>query len=167
MRLLIDGYNLLFQSGLLPRRRGPDGLERARRALLRTLAGLLRPEEVGQTVIVFDARQRPAQASPNEFLDGITVRYAVDYPEADELLEELIRRESTPKRLTVVSSDHRVLQAARRRRAIGVAAEAWWDERLQQRGRSPDPRDDEDESHVEKPDVGNPFPQGYGDDLQL
>ena len=33
-------------------------------------------------------------------------------------IEELIRKESAPRRLTVVSSDHRVQRAARRRKAM-------------------------------------------------
>ena len=159
MRVLIDGYNLLFQSGLLPRRRGPDGLQRARRSLIRHLARLLEPEAVERTVVVFDAQQQPPGIDTVEKLHGITVLYAVNYEDADELLEELIRREPTPKRLLVVSSDRRIQRAARRPRAHPVDSFEWWNE-LQSPGPGRDePLDDEDE---EKPDIGNPFPEGYG-----
>jgi uncharacterized protein len=136
MSILIDGYNLLHHSGLLPRRLGPGGLERARRALLGTLGGLLTPDEAAQTVIVFDAKESPIDGSEKEQFQGIQVRYAVEYDEADELLEELIRRDPTPKKLLVVSSDLRVRRAARRRRAQSEASETWFDS-LQQRRRTP------------------------------
>lgn len=137
MSILIDGYNLLHHSGLLPRRLGPGGLERARRALLGTLGGLLTPKEAAQTTVVFDANKSPPDGTPTERIQGIQIRYAVEYEEADELLEELIRREPTPKKLLVVSSDLRVQRAARRRRAHTESSETWFDS-LKQRRQTPD-----------------------------
>ena len=46
---------------------------------------------------------------------GLQVRFAVRQDEADDLIEELLRRESAPRRLILVSDDHRLQQAARRR----------------------------------------------------
>jgi hypothetical protein len=53
------------------------------------------------------------------------VRFARDYPTADDLIEELITANHTPRQLTVVSSDHRLHRAARRRRAIARDSDGW------------------------------------------
>ena len=44
-----------------------------------------------------------------------------------DLIEELIAAHATPKRLTVVSSDHRIQVSARRRGALAVDSEPWLD----------------------------------------
>ena len=64
---------------------------------------------------------------------GITVRFAAQYEEADELIEELIRADSAPRRLVVVSSDHRIQRAARRRRAKAVDSDVWYAELVRAR----------------------------------
>lgn len=61
---------------------------------------------------------------------GITVRYATEHESADELLEELISKASAPRKLTVVSSDHRVQRAAKRRKARAVDSDVWYAEIL-------------------------------------
>lgn len=125
MRILIDGYNLLHVSGILRRGLGPGSLERARNALLNRLVTLLPPEERVETVIVFDAKQGPRDL-PTEFdHQGILVRFARDFEEADDLLEYLIRTHSAPRQLLVVSSDHRVQKAAKRRKAKVNDSEPW------------------------------------------
>src|SRR6056297_1890983 len=117
MVLLIVGYNVIAPVAAPARGGVPHWLELERRQLIERLAKHLPKHIAARTCVVFDAKQSPKD-QPAEFRhSGITVRFAVDYPEADDLLEELIRRHSTPKGLTVVSSDHRVQAAARRRRA--------------------------------------------------
>ena len=58
--------------------------------------------------------------------DGMTVRYASGYPDADALIEELIAEHDAPRRLLVVSSDHRVQRAARKRRAKWEDSDVWY-----------------------------------------
>lgn len=125
MALLIDGYNLLYASGFLGRRRGPGGLARARSALLNFLSATLSPAQVRRTTVVFDSRQAPVGGVSLATHRGIQVRFAVGFAEADDLIEVLIREDSAPRRLTVVSSDHRLQRAARRRRAVTVDSEDW------------------------------------------
>ena len=125
MALLIDGYNLLYASGFLGRRRGPGGLARARNALLNFLAATLSPAQVRRTTVVFDSRQAPLGGVAAATHRGIRVRFAVGFAEADDLIEVLIREDSAPRRFTVVSSDHRLHRAARRRRAVAVDSEDW------------------------------------------
>ena len=59
---------------------------------------------------------------------GLKVRFASRYPDADSLIEELILADSAPRRLMVVSSDHRLQKAARRRRARAVDSDVWYAE---------------------------------------
>jgi predicted RNA-binding protein with PIN domain len=79
---------------------------------------------------VFDAAQ-PVKDRPSEYdFQGISVRFAVDHDEADDLLEDLIRANSAPRRLAVISSDGRVQQAASRRGSTVYEAQVWLDELL-------------------------------------
>ncbi len=140
MSYLIDGYNLLHAMGLLRGRAGPTGLEKARLGLL----GLLRAvygEEAKTVTVVFDAANAPRGASPEAEYRGIHIRFAVEQEQADDLIETLIRHDSAPQRLTVVSDDRRVRQAAERRHCVVSGCEEYlrWLER-HRRQRSPSSR---------------------------
>ncbi len=126
MLLLIDGYNLLHQSDVLGRSRAEGWLHRARMRLLRTIGQHLDPELRRATCIVFDAQDPPPGRPSQESFEQIDVRYAVDYPEADDLLEELIAHHAAPGRLTVISSDHRVQRAIHRRRGFFFDSDVWY-----------------------------------------
>lgn len=125
MRLIIDGYNLLHASGILPRGRGPATLERARAALLNFLAESLEPDSLARTVVVFDAEQAPPGLPHQQTFRGLRVLFAARVESADELIEQLIGECAAPRRLTVVSSDHRIQRAARRRRARAIDSDRW------------------------------------------
>jgi predicted RNA-binding protein with PIN domain len=125
---LIDGYNLMHAAGLMRPRFGPGGLEKARRALIGVLAASL-GEEVKHCTVVFDAHVRPGghdlEASPPP-THGIEVLFAPPGEDADSVIERLIRSESTPKLLTVVSGDGRLRAAAKRRRAHSATSDEFW-----------------------------------------
>jgi hypothetical protein len=134
--ILIDGYNLLHATGILGRKVGPGTLERARNALLRFLATSLTDSERAETTVVFDANNGPPGLPREQYHQGIHVLYAQGYADADGLMEQLIRADSSPRRLVVVSSDHQVQRAARRRRATAVDSDRWHaDVCRQRRGR--------------------------------
>lgn len=133
MPLLIDGYNLLHVSGIIGRGIGPGGLHRSRMALLNFLAESLAPEELPRTTVVFDSHDAPWGLPQRQEHRGIVVRFAAKYESADELLEELIRADSAPRRLTVVSSDHRIQQAAKHRKAKPVDSDVWFSQLLHDR----------------------------------
>jgi predicted RNA-binding protein with PIN domain len=133
MSLLIDGYNLLNAVGITGRGAAASSLERSRRALLNFLAESLDPRDVSTTIVVFDSHAAPPGLPRIVNHRGLTVHFASQYDDADALLEELIRADSAPRRLTVVSSDHRIQRAARRRRAKAVDSEAWYETILHQR----------------------------------
>jgi predicted RNA-binding protein with PIN domain len=120
MHFLIDGYNLLHVMGLMRPRLGPDGLLRARRALLGRLAGALSAEE-HEVTVVFDAAEAPPDVPDEERHRGIRVLYSQRKgEEADDVIERLIQHDSAPKRLTVVSNDQRLVRAAKRRSALAM-----------------------------------------------
>ena len=133
MAILIDGYNLLHVTGIVGRGIGPGTLQRSRNALLSCIAASLDEEERLITTVVFDAHDPPPDRPHEYSQQGMRVIYAVGYADADTLLEELIRIDSAPRRLTVVSSDHRVQRAAKRRRATAVDSDVWFDELGQRR----------------------------------
>jgi predicted RNA-binding protein with PIN domain len=140
MRYLIDGYNLLHAMGVLAGRTGPGGLEKARRRLLGLLRGA-HGEQAAEVTVVFDAAGAPPGVPAEQEYQGVQVRFALRR-EADDLIEELIRRDPAPRSLTVVSDDRRLRQAARRRRCPALGCEEYLDEldrRRPPRRPTPDP----------------------------
>jgi predicted RNA-binding protein with PIN domain len=133
MPLLIDGYNLLNVTGILGRGRGPGSLERARQALLNTLVESLPGAEVARTTVVFDASESPWGVAREQRHQGMTVIFASRDEDADTVIERLIAADSSPKRLTVVSSDHRLQRAAKRRRALAIDSDKWFAQVLRDR----------------------------------
>jgi predicted RNA-binding protein with PIN domain len=133
MLLLIDGYNLLHATGIAGRGSGPGGFERSRLALLNFLAASIDPVELMHTTVVFDAREAPWGLPRIVEHGGIAVRFAAKYESADDLIIELIQAASAPRRLVVVSSDHVIQRAARRRRAKAVDSDLWYAELIRAR----------------------------------
>ena len=86
MKILIDGYNLLHVAGILGRSMGRRSLEKARLALLNRLSNLLDPDDRKETVVVFDAKDAPRHLPTEVVHKDITVRFARDFEEADDLL---------------------------------------------------------------------------------
>ncbi len=125
--VIIDGYNLLHASGLARPTYGPGDLDRARNRLLLRIADLIDDGHRSLFTIVFDAKQPPVDLPDRGQFKSMHVRYAQDHPEADDLIEELIHRHSTPKRLLVVSGDQRLRTAAKRKGAHSITSEEFLD----------------------------------------
>ncbi|MFW6169271.1 MAG: NYN domain-containing protein [Planctomycetota bacterium] len=122
--LLIDGYNLLHASGVFGKG-GRTSLESSREALLDWLGQVLDDAQRRRTTIVFDAHDAPPGLPRSARKHELRIHFSPRGTEADDMLEELIRDHSSPRALTVVSSDHRLHRAARRRKAKAVDAEQW------------------------------------------
>ena len=190
MSLLIDGYNSIYAAGIVPKGSGPGGLERSRAALLSFLAESVESAELARTTVVFDAGPDAPRGLPRSWsFRGITVRFATGYDDADALIEELIQTDSAPRQLTVVSSDHRVQRAARRRRAKAVDSDRWFSDALRERrtrsnqsledAQLAKPSNPPTEAEVARwikrfeaieglpsdPQLDGPFPPGYAEDL--
>ena len=136
VRYLIDGYNLLHAMGVLGGKVGPGGLEQARAALLGRLCGD-HSNDAGCVTVVFDAAGAPPHASAIAHYRGLQVLYAIN-GEADDVIEDLIECEATPRHLTVVSDDRRLKQAGRRRRCSVLGCQAYLDS-MEKRRRSKPP----------------------------
>ena len=133
---LIDGYNLLFAMGVLHARAGPHELEKARLRLLGLLRGTYGEASESVTVI-FDAAHAPPGLAAEQNLHGLHVRFAVGQNEADDVIEDVIRHAAAPKQLTVVSDDHRIKQAARRRHCTVLSCGDYLDWLARQRRQQP------------------------------
>jgi uncharacterized protein len=189
LSLIVDGYNLIHAAGILGRGVGPGGLERSRLALLNFIVESIDPAEIPNTTIVFDAQNAPPGLPHTLAYRGLLVRFAPSPGDADALIEELIRRDSAPRRLTVVSSDHRLQRAAKRRKARAVDSDVWYGEMAARRKRQtqagtddPSAKSDrppssseiefwltrfaDDETTVDHSPADEIFPPGYTDDVQ-
>ncbi len=131
--LLIDGYNLIAPVAAPARRPTDDWLQRERALLVGRLVKHLPSHVRRRSCVVFDAANPPAGVEDRYEADGVVVRFSVGYPEADDLIEELIQTHSAPKRLAVVSSDHRIQAAAKSRGATAFDSQPWLDELLEDR----------------------------------
>jgi predicted RNA-binding protein with PIN domain len=197
MSLIIDGYNLLHASGILGRGIGRGSLERSRSALINFLLQSLEETQLATTTVVFDAREAPRGLARVVKHGGLTVRFADPNLDADDVIETLIKADSSPRRLTVVSSDHRLHRAARRRKATAVDSDQWYAQVLRERierarHKSPTLKPSGPISEMEvrfwlrtfgleapeaaapaspesegsnPPNLENPFPPGYGEDI--
>lgn len=112
MRFLIDGYNLMHALGLAPT--AGLSLERSRLRFLDWIA-----VEIGKrshdVTVVFDSTQ--TRGGNESVYRGIRLVFA-NARTADDLIEEWVQAETAPATLTVVSNDHRLQSAARRRGCI-------------------------------------------------
>jgi predicted RNA-binding protein with PIN domain len=183
MALLIDGYNLLHVTDIFGAPAASEtALHASRQALLHFLAKALDARTRAETVIVFDAAGAPPGLPRTIVHEGITAHFARRHVSADEMLEELIDAHPAPRSLNVVSGDHRVQRAARRRGATYIDSDQWYAERQAEqrnRGEAVDaakPGPELSPEHVdywvkrfaepsatEEPE--SPFPPGYGEDL--
>jgi predicted RNA-binding protein with PIN domain len=113
MPFLIDGYNLLFTLGFSSRHWGAHALEKSREDLLEWLETALQ-EQAPSITVVFDGREEFRSRSASSRPSGLEVRFSTGQL-ADDAIEGLIRQAPNPRGLTVISSDHRIQTAARRR----------------------------------------------------
>lgn len=145
---IIDGYNFLHAARMIPRSVGPGTLQRSRRYLLRFLERRLTSRERTNTTVIFDVHQTKDEVPPTESFAQMTIINAVNYPDADTCIEELIAKHSAPKQLIVVSADHRLHRAARKRKSTPIDSEDFF-EFLNSRLSSPDQNENgsDDKSH--------------------
>jgi len=144
---LIDGYNLLHAIGLANRNLPAKGLERARIRLLDWLA----ERASGHTLrVIFDGQNSAAPSAESDHR-GVKVRFSFRQT-ADELIEEIIRVEPMPDRITVVSNDGQVREAARRRNCTVLTCEEFVDELNAKRAPAakPAPRDEREPATPEE-----------------
>ncbi|MFO0926891.1 MAG: NYN domain-containing protein [Gemmataceae bacterium] len=106
MSFLIDGYNLLYALGRLTRRSSRAAAVAARRWLADQLSDVV--------TVVFDGTVPGDEVRELQRRTQARIRFSGGQS-ADDLIEDLIAAEARPRELTVVSNDHRLQTAARRR----------------------------------------------------
>jgi predicted RNA-binding protein with PIN domain len=143
MPYLIDGYNLLYAIGRLTPRSGRAALDNARKELLRSLGAAAERDGEGVTV-VFDAATAPPGKAATRTCGRALSMFAVGQT-ADDLIEELIARPPSGQRPTVVSDDHRLKEAARRRGCPCLGCLDFYERFLQPRAAAPPKGDAEPE----------------------
>ncbi len=114
MPLLIDCYNVLHAEK-------PATLAGLGEA---SLCGLLAasPWARSGVTVVCDGRPKPHSPDP-EAVGAVVLIFSGAGRSADDVIIELIEKDSAPRRLTVVSSDRAIRKAARRRRARDWSSE--------------------------------------------
>lgn len=121
--LIIDGYNLMHAAGMARHKYGPGDLERCRKRVLHFLSQHLSAAERARTTVVFDAADAPPGFPRTAVLEQMEILFAPRGGDADTVIEELIEQHFAPRQIRLVSSDHRLQKAARRRRAKFVDSE--------------------------------------------
>jgi predicted RNA-binding protein with PIN domain len=76
--------------------------------------------------IIFDGTG-PRDKTPFDNIANLEVFFAGFGTDADTVIEDKIRANSAPRRLLIVSSDRRLRDAARTRKASAIKSEVFWD----------------------------------------
>ncbi len=117
---VIDGYNLLHT--ILKTQEGSETLSDV--ALCRTLSTYFKL--TGEKAeIIFDGTGPPDKGG-FDGMSNLEVSFAGLGTDTDTVIEGKIRTSTAPKGLIIVSSDRRLRQAARARKAVPVKSEVFW-----------------------------------------
>lgn len=108
LHIIIDGYNLIRQSGQLSRLDMQD-IQLGREALVDMLAAY-KKFKAHRITVVFDGAGTPLLSRQRDRQKGITVVYSNKDESADAVIKKMARREG-PKAL-VVSSDQEIVRSA-------------------------------------------------------
>jgi len=136
---IIDGDNLLWAlRQTLEEREITTELEMCR-VLSRYFASTGEPGQV-----IFDGAG-PADRSEFDKIANPEIIFAGFHRDADSVIEERLKANTSPRRVTVVSTDRRLRKAAALRKAAGVKSEDFWEQvrRELKRGkpRRPEPQE--------------------------
>jgi hypothetical protein len=147
MSLIVDTYNVLHTVGVLP----PDiaGVDASG---LAELIGRSRYRHQRATLVCDGV---PREDAPRGTVGGVVFRYAGADKTADDVIAQIIRRSSSPRRLTVISSDRAVLREARRRRCSTLRSEEFL-EHLSEDHEAPKPASGKDASPKPPQSGGDP-----------
>jgi len=126
--VLIDGYNLMHAAGIARQNYGPGDLQRCRLRLNRKLCELLSAETLVRTAVIYDAFRSESDTRRVQNHGELRVIFAPKGTDADSVIERLLKQSSSPRQTLVVSSDHRLHKAARRRKASCIDSEDFWQE---------------------------------------
>jgi len=119
--IIIDGHNLLHSIVKISEKSEPISDIQLCWVISRYL------KAVGETgEIVFDGTG-PRDKGGFDNIANLEVFFAGFGTDADTVIENKIKTSTAPKRLSIVSSDRRLRDAARARKATAVKSEVFWD----------------------------------------
>jgi len=119
--IIIDGHNLLHSIVKIDHESEPISDIQLCWVISRYLRA------VGETgELVFDGTG-PRDKSGFDNIANLEVFFAGLGTDADTVIENKIKANTAPKRLSIVSSDRRLRDAARARKATAVKSEVFWD----------------------------------------
>jgi predicted RNA-binding protein with PIN domain len=122
MPFIIDGYNLLH----FIEKAGEDFGAITDVQFCRIISEYLRQiSEKGE--VVFDG-PGPRDKSRFDNISNLEVFFAGLRSDADTIIEDKIKASTAPRRLTIVSSDRRLRDAARKRRVTVVKSQVFWND---------------------------------------
>ena len=127
--IIIDGYNLLWSI-----QKVSETAESISDLQLCHIIGRYLKLISGKGEIIFDGTG-PRDKSGFDNISNLEVFFAGLGSDADTVIENKITANTAPKRLTVVSSDRRLRDAARARKATAVKSQVFWDNLQKQLGR--------------------------------
>lgn len=113
----------MHAAGIARKRYGPGDLERCRLKLNLKLRKMLSADVIARAIVVYDAFESVSDDARLASDTGLTILFAPQGCDADGEIERLLKSHSAPKQVVVVSSDHRLHKAARRRKARCVDSE--------------------------------------------
>lgn len=129
MPFIIDGYNLLH----FIQKASEDFGAITDIKFCRVISEYLKQiNDKGE--IVFDGTG-PRDKGGFDNISNLEVFFSGLRSDADTVIEDKIKASTAPRRLTVVSSDRRLRDAARKRKAIVVKSQVFWDNVLKQLSR--------------------------------
>lgn len=108
MPLLIDAFNVLHTTGVLPPEQAGIDVD--------DLIGLLAVSRYQRQAITLVCDGSGRDVEDPGCCGGVEVRYSGSGRPADDLIIDRINRDSAPRQLLVVSSDQEIVRAARRRK---------------------------------------------------
>ncbi len=128
MPIIVDGYNLLWAVQKLQ-----GDLSVSDVGLCKILGEYFRLKgDNGE--LIFDGTG-PPDKSCFQNTNNMEILFVGIKTDADTVVEDKIAVNSAPKRLVVVSSDNRLIMAARRRKAVSVKSELFWSQVCRQLSR--------------------------------
>lgn len=123
--LIIDGYNLMHAAGIARQQYAAGQMEKCRQQLQLKIASLLEADALARTTLVYDAFASISDDRRVFHKHGMKIVFAPMGHDADSVIERLLQKHSAPRQIIVVSSDHRLHKAARRRKARCVDSEVF------------------------------------------
>jgi predicted RNA-binding protein with PIN domain len=121
MHIIVDGYNLIRQSGTF-RHSEMKSLEEGRNALIRSLVGY-RQLRGHRITVVFDGWVGGSPTEERALAGGVEIIYSRLGEKADEVIKRLLGKGS--EEILVVTSDREIVTFAARRGKTAVASAAF------------------------------------------